>query len=584
MNEAQEIEELQIHEVARGDKMRKIVVIVLMAVLMGSTVSIAESKDSTKVLVDESRAASVNTWLQFLLTYVGLPEETDWKYSFDNYDQTWGFGSAAKRVQEIADMDIRKKGTLGYPILRKYDVLIISSFEESYSSDEVAAIRQFVENGGGLLLLGDSESPNNSIARAFDVLFYSENVAVADSKAKKLQNSVHQPYTDDIKNHPITEGVEQVVLNFVVPLTNYKSGNVLIRSSEDSWADRHLTEGSGRKDGDEEGGPFDLFLAVDNIGKGRAVLFGGSWSFFNWVVEEPEQQNLDLLENAVKWLSEPGGPYKQYKALNEQAQGVLLEAVSLYRNHMFSQAKEKLEEAISIFEKSREVYPSGEANQGIEEAENFTLKCDTGMEADDIFEKAKGLYDQRDYENAIEEFEKARQLYEEIEYTEKVQECEIKVQESNNWITLREKAQSLYQQGEDALIIAPSTFDPTGYDTAKSIFEQAKSTWLEYDDPSQVQICEEKISLCNSEIANIKKNRMIVILGVVAVIAVVVLIVIVVIRIRKKKPQEKITPESEEASLTEEKVNALEALNSRYVKGEITKEEYETLRSVLEKK
>ena len=564
--------------------MRKIVVVVLMAVLMGSTVSIAESKDMTKVLVDESRVGSVNTWLQFLLTYAGLPEETDWKYSFDNYDQTWGFGSAAKRVQEIAELDIRKKGKLGYPILRKYDVLIISSFEESYSSDEVEGIRKFVENGGGLLFLGDSESPNNSIARAFDVLFHSENVAVADSKAKITEGSVHQLYTDSIKNHPVTEGVEQVVLNFALPFTNYESGNVLIRSSEDSWVDRYMTEGAGRKDDDEDEGPFDMLLAVDNIGRGRAVFFGGSWSFFNWVVEEPEQQNLDLLENAVEWLSEPGGPYKQYKTLNEQAQGVLMEAVSLYRNHMFSQAKEKFGEAINIFEESREVYPSGEADQGIEEAENFLLKCDTGMEADDIFEKAKGLYDQRDYENAIEEFEKARQLYEEIEYKERVQECEIKVQESNNWITLREKAQSLYQQGEDALTIAPSTFDPTGYDTAKSIFEEAKSTWLKYDDPTQVQICEEKISLCNSERANIEKNRMMVILGVVAVVAVVVLIVVVVIRIRKKKPQEKITPESEEASLTEEKVNALEALNSRYVKGEITKEEYETLRSVLEKR
>lgn len=537
--------------------------------LLLSTVTITSGAETVKVLVDESRVGS----------YEDAP------YSFDNNVEDWGFGNAGKAVQSVASMDIKKKGKLGYSTLKNYDVLIIASFEESYSSSEVEAIKKFVENGGGLLFMGDIESSNNSVSRAFDVLFSSETVIIADKKAESFRASDYQFFVTDIKSHPVTRGVDQIALNGGIPITSYGSGTVLAETSSDSWADV-VGEGLGKKDTDEDEGPFDILLAVE-MGKGRAVFFGSASSLYNWVTGVRDQQNLELIENAVEWLGEPGGPYQQYKTINEQAQNVLTEAESLYEGHQFSQAKTKFGEAIDVFEESNGIYQNPEANEGIETANDYIEKCETGIEADSIFDTALDLYDNREYENAITEFERAKPLYQEIEYTERAQECDTKVSESNNWIALRDEATSLFQKGEDALTTAPSTFSPAGYEEAKSLFEQSKSKWEEYNDPAQVSACNEKIRLCNDEIGKIKNNRMMVIIAVVVIIGVVVVVIIVV---RRRKPKVEAAPEipaappgiPEKPPEVPREADALEALKKRYAKGEITKEEYEKLKAVLE--
>jgi len=574
------------------DSMRKAIVFMFVAVLLVSNASIAKGKPSMKVLVDESRVYELDPLLQELLIRGGsLPKSFwdlfDWSYSFDNVLEPWGFGFAKWEIERIASVDIRKKGKLSYSTLKDYDVLVLASFGESYSTAEVDAIRRFVENGGGLLLLGDFEYPNNNIARAFDVLYYSEMVVIGDKKAEKFYSDSHTFYVTDIEKHPITKGVDQIAFFFGIPILSYESGRVLARTSEDSWADK---DGLGSKDAGEDEGPFDVLLAMENVGKGRAVFFGGAISFWNSVIFEPDQQNLELLSNAVEWLGEPGGPYKQYKAVNEQAKAQLANAKSLYNAHKFSLAKGVFEDAIDAFEESNEIYPSTEAEEGIEEAEEYIKKCETGIKADNTFDTAQDLYSNREYEKAIEEFEEAKLLYQEIEYTERAQECDTKIDESNQWIALRDEATSLFQKGEDALTTAPSAFSPAGYEEAKSIFEQAKSKWEEYNDPDQVSACDEKITLCDDGIAKIRRNRVMTIVGV--VVAIVVVVVIIVVRKRKAKvptaePEVGGVGEIGETSPKEAEIPAKadvsEALNKRYTKGEITKEEYEQLKAALEK-
>ena len=576
-----------------GDKMKKVIVPVFAVLLLLSTVNITTSAETIKILVDESRVFSWDEDYQdYLVEEAGFPRNTDWSFSFENEEEGWGFSNVAKRLRNIGSVDIRKKGKLSYSTLRNYDVLVITSFEESYSSSETDAIKQFVDNGGGLLLCADSEYPNNSVARAFDVLFYSENVKIASKKGQRktfryetMQLTTAKYYffyVDDIKSHSVTRGIDKIAWNEGIPIASYESGKVLARTGSDTWADE-TGSGAGSQQDDEDSGPLDIILAQENVSKGRAVFIGSMQSFWN-VITENEGNNLDLLENAVEWLGEPGGPYKQYKTINEQAQQMLSDAVSLYESHQFSQAKSKFGEAIGIFEESNEIYPNAEANQGIEESNDYIAKCETGMEADTIFGQAQNLYNNREYEKAIEEYEKAKLLYQEIEYTERTQECDTKVGESNDWIALRDEATSLFQKGEDALTTAPSAFSPAGYEEAKSIFEQAKSKWQEYDDPAKVSACDEKIKECDDEIARIKRNRMLVI---VVVVVVVVMVVVVIVVLRKRKPKvavvEEVTPEvlPEEAPAKPEE-DALEALKDRYAKGEITKEEYEQLKSVLE--
>ncbi len=589
--------------------MGRILILTLVVVLLAGNVGGITGSDATvlkykpiRVLVDETKKFVYDRDFQnYLIEDLGWSEYTDWGHSFENYDDFWGFGNVNKGISRIASVDIKKSGRLSYSTLKNYDVLVVASFVKSYSSSEVEEIKEFVENGGGLLVLGDSDYPCNSISREFDVGFSSETVAIADQNARKEEiveleikklkvqgmptrdivfpiPRMYYFFVEDISDHQITEGIKKITLYFGNPIITCKSGKALIRTSADTWADKigEGVEGVGEKDADENQGPFDLLVAL-KIGKGRAVFVGSAYSFWNLFTSR-NKQNADLLVNAIVWLGEPGGPYKQYKLIVEQAQQVMSEAKSLYDSHNFPEAKGKFEEAIGIFETSGEIFPNTEATQGIEEAKAYIEKCEIGMEADRIFENATDLYNKREYERAIEEYEKAKTLCEQIEYTTRAGECTTKVDESKKWIALREEATSLFQQGEQALTTAPSTFDPSGYENAMSLFEQAKAKWEEYKDPAQVAACEEKIKLCTDEIAKISKNRMVAIVGSV-IIVVIVLVVIVLILIRRRKPK----PAVEAPPVMGPGTDALGTLEERYARGEITKEEYEKLKSVLEK-
>lgn len=586
----------ELTNITGGDKTKKVIVFAFVALLVLSSVKVTSSAEQIKVLVDESRVVSLPEDDQKgLIEELDFPRTTNWKYSFENNDEAWGLGTLSKKIQEVASVDVRKSGKLSYSTLKNYDVLIIASFENSYSSKEAEAIKQFVENGGGLLMLADPEAPNNSISRSFDVLFSSETVNVGDKNSSVTSRrrfvwaergivltvpKIYFNIIEDFKNHPITKGIEEFGMYSGIPISEYKAGKVLATTSKDTWADKS-GEGAGSVDDDEEEGPLDVLLAIENASKGRAVFFASSESFWNCIVGS-EDYNTQLIANAVEWLGEPGGPYKQYKVINEQAQQTLSDAVSLYESYEFSQAISEFNNAIDLFEESNEVYSNAEATEGIEEAEGYIEKCETGIKANETFDTAEDLYDKREYEKAIEEFEKAKSLYTEIEYTEKASECDTKVDESNAWIALRGRANQEFSDAEAALSTAPSTLDPSGYENAKSLFEKAKSTWEEYDDPAQVQACQEKMDFCDDEIAKIEKNRLMLI--VVVIVVVVVVIVVVMFVVRRRKPKEiKAVEEEYRPPPPPAEEGALAALNDRYARGEITKEEYEKLKSVLEK-
>jgi tetratricopeptide (TPR) repeat protein len=608
-----------------GENVKK-VIIPLFIVLLLSTVSFGgcagESDNSyLKVLVDETDIVEIGDNDQELfIEEFNFSRDTDWDYSFTNDDELWGYGTIRKKLEEFAAVDIKKSGSLSYNTLKHYDVLILASFTESYSSKESEAIKQFVENGGSLLLLAENEHANNSVSRVFDVTFSSETVYIADEDTgKSARKSISYPSRgialvtvkmyfltiDDMKNHSVTEDLEEFYLYETIPITSHKRGTVVAQTHANTFADEE-GDGMGDKDEDEDEGPFDVVLAMDKVGKGRAVFISSSTSFWNLFTDKYEE-NVQLIANAVRWLGEPGGPYKQYKTVVEEAQQELSSATSLFNSHQFSQAMTAFEDAIDIFEESNTIFRNNDAVVGTEEAQSYIEKCETGLEANDIFDTAEDLYQQRKYEDAITEYENAKALYEEIEYSDRVTDCSQKIEESNQWIALREEATTELQKAEDSLSTAPSTFDPSGYEHSKSLFEEAKSTWEDYDDAEKEALCEEKIEFCEQEIANIEQTRMMVMVIVIIVVVAGVIVVILVIRKKKSKPAEMAEPprevtekaeevekpekvekvekakEPEKAEKAGETENASEVLKERYARGEISKEEYDRLKSVLEK-
>jgi len=551
--------------------MKKVIVIAFAILLLLSSVHFTRGAKPIKVLVDESKVFSWNYASQeYLIEKKGFSRDTDWSFSFKNEDECWGFSRMAGRVEDVASLHIKESGEISYSHLSRYDVLIIASLGERYSSEEMDAIKKFVENGGGLLFLAGQDFPNNSFSRAFDVVF-TEDVVIADkngvSKKFEYKDSTVDPeranffYVDFVTSHPITEDVRNIGVCWGIPISRYETGTVLAKTSRDSWADEGGTR-IGTKQPYEKEGPFDILLVME-IGKGRAVFVGSGASFWN-AVTKSERQNLYLITNAVEWLGEPGGPYKQSRRMNEQAQQRITDAVFLYTIHKFSEAKEKFEEAITIFEESNEVHSNSTAREGIEDANAYILKCETGMEAEETFEEALDLLESEEYDNAVRKFKRAKSLYEKIDYTERATECNT-----------RTEAILLFQEAQHALEWAPSTFDTARYEEARSLFEQCRSKWEECDDLKSVYVCEEKIEQCDEEIARIERNRT---MAIGAAVGTVIVVAVVAVALMARRKPEAPEPEAPEPKIT----RPLKALSERYAKGEITKEEYEEIKLTLE--
>lgn len=455
------------------------------------------------------------------------------------------------------------EGRINEKELSSCSILMISAPTKTFSTSEISAIKKFINEGGGLLLGGVGwfwvdeyqkpieNFPFNQIGKEFGVMINDDSVI--DPTNKK---SGKYPIFRNFAEHPVTEGLVEICSGYPSSLSVTGNAHSIVMGDEDSYSGYYYSNPY------QEGDCPPIVAALEQ-GYGR-IIFMGQDAFFSdvWI---GSYDNLKFGINTFNWLSESGGPIRKYKLINEQAQQKLSEAKSLYQNHHFSQAISSFEEATSLFEESNKVYRNTEADQGIQEARQYIEKCSTGAEAEGILDTAKGLYDKREYEKAIEKFENAQSLFQVIEYTKKAEECITMIEESNEWILLREKAMQELSDAESALKTAPSTYDPTGYENAKALFVKAKSTWEVYDDQEKVALCQEKIELCNDEIAVIEKNKLKVVIGVIVIIVGVVIVIVIII-VRKHKSR----PVPEDLKLEQMTKN----LDEMVEKGLITEKEY----------
>lgn len=195
--------------------------------------------------------------------------------------------------------------------LRNYDVLILMAPGRNYTSDELNAIKLFVNDGGGLFLLGDGWGVEdgdenyafNSVAKTFGVSF-SYNSIVVDPNDNlgymdyiKVQNISSSPITSEIKDFYFITGPY---------INNLGSSNPLAFSNSESWSDNVSLTGEGYSinneilDTGEEKGPLPLLSSME-YGKGKIVFFGSVSSLTNSFIYRTNTWKLGI--NSVKWLS-----------------------------------------------------------------------------------------------------------------------------------------------------------------------------------------------------------------------------------------------------------------------------------------
>lgn len=195
--------------------------------------------------------------------------------------------------------------------LRGYDVLIIMDSYHNYTDDEVNTIKEFVNNGGGLYLVGtnwgdvdgDQNFAFNKIAKSFGVSFANNEIVTDTQHYIFFSNFVA---VNDIKPHSVTNNLSTFYYIMGTYIKDPGNSTVVAYTDADSWGDQGYTTPQGytwsnyQKDPNEQGGPLPVISEMA-YGKGKVVFMGASSTYINSFLYRGNGWKLGL--NTINWLA-----------------------------------------------------------------------------------------------------------------------------------------------------------------------------------------------------------------------------------------------------------------------------------------
>ncbi|MCK4347292.1 MAG: PKD domain-containing protein, partial [Thermoplasmatales archaeon] len=257
-------------------KVIQILVMALVLVSLFASISIASaSNPKAKILIDDYHGTDLGSVLKNELTDRGFEIDVNSDKTFDN---------------------------LG---LGKYDILVVAIPDKEISETEINAVLDFVVDGGGLLLLGESDGvigSMNDLSENFGIVF-NEDTFKDPSNCDVWVYSPNEEWTvlHTWVEHKITKGIESVKYWTRYPfcgccgctLSLSGSASALGLGDDDSYSEIY------------EKGTHPPALAVSSSEGGKIVAYGsyGSWkkSDFGGI---SQSDNKQLALNVFHYLSD----------------------------------------------------------------------------------------------------------------------------------------------------------------------------------------------------------------------------------------------------------------------------------------
>lgn len=209
------------------------------------------------------------------------PDHPEWHY----------FGEFEAQVKETYSLRRYVSGNLADQTLYGYDILILATPNDSLSEIEIGNVVHFVQNGGGLLVLGDAwlNEDINNLINHFAISFAATPIA-----SPQHDWDAQSFYVTSFTPHSITQGLENWHMNWGGSLQVSDPALSLSTTSPDAWGDEN---GNGQLDSGETTGTFTLMAAAP-INQGRVVVLADN-AFHEDMFSE---FNAPLMMNMLNWL------------------------------------------------------------------------------------------------------------------------------------------------------------------------------------------------------------------------------------------------------------------------------------------
>ncbi|MGC1120281.1 MAG: hypothetical protein WBA22_04230 [Candidatus Methanofastidiosia archaeon] len=189
---------------------------------------------------------------------------------------------------------------LNLDLLKGFDVVMLYHPYALLTDSDMNVLEKFVKDGGGLIICGEhdigwddaSRISYNEFTSIFGVTFLSN--AVDDPTDKK--GCYCTPVIHNLAEHPITVGVEQVVM--YKPCSLLVSGNAVVVA----WGDDDTnTIGADIIQGEDV-----VVVSVVEYGKGRIIILGSNTPFLDSFINLPNNQEFSI--NCFQWVAENALP------------------------------------------------------------------------------------------------------------------------------------------------------------------------------------------------------------------------------------------------------------------------------------
>lgn len=201
----------------------------------------------------------------------------------------------ARQVFERAGYEVRKnEESLTPEKLKDANTVFIAGAMSEFESDEISALKRFVENGGNLLITVHVNFFVQELLDEFGFL-------ITGSPVSESENTFHDNDKDfiakDFRKHPVSVGIDSVAFMGAYGI-KAKEDNAaeIVFTSDNAWVD--LNE-NGTKDKDDFSGKLCL-VAAKEFGKGKVVVVGDDAVFSNMLISS--SGNKQLLQNIAEWF------------------------------------------------------------------------------------------------------------------------------------------------------------------------------------------------------------------------------------------------------------------------------------------
>lgn len=202
--------------------------------------------------------------------------------AFGLYNAQWNGGQAYRHLADQQATTVVATNTTGYEHVNPArTTAIILSPSNSYSKQDLSQVRQFVSNGGTLVVASDFGSGGNQILASLGLRMRFDGALVRDDDHHYRSSAL--PIATNIRRGSLTGNASRITLNYGTVLTRTTNATVLASTSEYSYLD---TNRNGKLDSSEtiKSRPI---AAVTPLGSGRVIAVSDPSIFINRMLQRP---------------------------------------------------------------------------------------------------------------------------------------------------------------------------------------------------------------------------------------------------------------------------------------------------------